>query len=76
MAISISYVRRCHVCGAVTERQKNEGDKGLSCESCGKAIAPFVFYVEKTIPLLADNLPRPPLLKGEFAPVRGLSVLW
>lgn len=67
------HVRRCHVCGAVTERKIVNVER---CERCGKSLVPFLFYKEEQAPTFAAELERPPLMKGELRPVIGLSALW
>lgn len=67
------HIRRCHVCGAVTERKKNTVER---CGNCGKALAPFFFYREEEAPAIAAELFRAPFLGGEYQPLVGLSVLW
>src|SRR5687768_13454482 len=86
------HFRRCHVCGAVTERK----DKIERCGGCGKSISPFFYFDEKTI-LVGEtggvlnlgqgsaksarqegkgNGNKGDKLSGEVRPVIGLSAYW
>lgn len=71
----ITHFRRCHVCGAVTE-QKQKIDR---CQSCGKAIVPFLYYDDSLVGPLSETQSREQLeLKqlGTIRPIRGLTAYW
>ncbi len=82
------YIRRCHICGSVTEKDSGCVKK---CESCGKALAPFMFFDEKndfdpifkieakTIDLEDLRLKSGSLyehMKTQYPPLRGITVYW
>ncbi|PIU01174.1 MAG: hypothetical protein COT74_01325 [Bdellovibrionales bacterium CG10_big_fil_rev_8_21_14_0_10_45_34] len=66
------HLRRCHVCGAVTESES----KIEKCHSCGKAFAPFFYYDDSAKPLLSDNGFRPNFGSSAFPPLYGLTAYW
>jgi hypothetical protein len=41
---AIQHIRRCHICGTVNETENALIER---CSSCGKFLAPFVFFDEK-----------------------------
>ncbi|MBX2988951.1 MAG: hypothetical protein KF802_13765 [Bdellovibrionaceae bacterium] len=73
------HVRRCHVCGEITEA---EGQLVEQCHHCGKHLSPFYYFNER----LAMNLISPQeadkeykssaLPLREYPPVWGLTVYW
>lgn len=65
--------RRCHVCGGVNWSSSEEVHR---CEHCGKSLAPFFYFSEASAPVFSDFQLRPPLLKGEYQPIWGLTALW
>lgn len=67
------HLRRCHVCGQVTE---SIGAPVTSCGSCGKAMAPFFYFDDLKTEPMADNGCQPPRLPGADSPVRGLTATW
>ena len=71
MACQSLHFRRCHVCGAVTER-KNPVDQ---CELCGKFIAPFFYFDEKTIAIEDRGGTLVPG-QGQVRPLIGLAAYW
>ena len=40
---SCVHIRRCHICGGITE---SDGQVVAKCDHCGKAMAPFYFFNE------------------------------
>ncbi len=73
MANKPHYLRRCHLCGHITENSEDRVDK---CEHCGKHMAKYYYYDEQSAPIFADNLLRPPYLKNEYQALLGISVVW
>lgn len=71
MAQPSLHFRRCHVCGAVTERK----DPVDQCDACGKHISPFFYFDEKTI-AVKDQGGAPALGKGQVRPIIGLAAFW
>ena len=67
------HIRKCHVCGSVTE-QKDEPIK--KCSHCEKSLAPFFYFDDDSKVILSDMHLRPPLMEGEFSPIHGLTVVW
>lgn len=67
------HIRRCHVCGDVTE---NTTEPVYQCSHCGKHFSPFFYFDEKLSPINADFTLRPLPLPGQFWPVQGLSAYW
>lgn len=76
---SIYHVRRCHVCGHVTEL---EGAAIHKCESCGKHLAPFFYFDESKLEGLKEQGPYLSTWNqvqhepGTFNPIWGLSTYW
>lgn len=71
MAHQSLHFRRCHVCGAVTERK----DPVDQCECCGKFISPFMYFDEKAIAVKAESGAKMPG-KGQMRPIIGLAAYW
>lgn len=69
----VESFRRCHVCGLVTHKEQSLLQR---CGHCKKAFAPFFYYDDFTKPVLSEDLERPPLLKGEWPPIQGLTAYW
>ena len=69
------HIRRCHVCGDVSERVGASVDR---CEHCGKPIAPFYFFDDFLVPSYSDYGTRPDEEEtvGERLPVRGFTAIW
>lgn len=67
----MKHFRRCHVCGAVTERNERIDQ----CDHCGKWLVPFFYYDEVLAPPASDDQERPLSEPGEYRLV-GLSVSW
>ncbi len=67
------HIRRCHLCGGVTE---TDHEHVTHCESCGKPMAPFFFFNEIEAPLYSDVEMRPPTSPGDRTPIRGLTAYW
>jgi len=73
------HVRRCHVCGAVTEKQEDV----LKCDGCGKALLPFYYFDKRKIPVPSDaNQAEPEAQRSsrgtqdEYGPIFGLTAYW
>ncbi len=71
MAHQSLHFRRCHVCGAVTER-KDPVDR---CEHCGKFISPFFYFDEKSITVEDEKGALAPT-QGHVRPLIGLAAYW
>ncbi len=68
------FIRKCHHCEAITERQ---GQPVEHCDSCGRSLGLYYFFRETEIEPLSDDRLRPRPNHKEFnLPVRGLSVCW
>jgi len=67
------HIRRCHMCGAVTER---EGALVEKCRDCGKPMAPFYYFDDRRVPICSEMDLRPRQHLGERSPVRGLTAFW
>ncbi|GIL18768.1 MAG: hypothetical protein BroJett040_25190 [Oligoflexia bacterium] len=73
--LSVSHVRRCHVCGTVNEA---EGSAIVKCSKCRKHLAPFYFFEESKLEGLADNGLYMSQVKSSATtvPIWGLSTYW
>jgi hypothetical protein len=67
------HIRRCHICGAVTEKM---GELVTCCGSCGKRMAPFFYFDDFQTEPLTENGCQPPRVPGDNSPVRGLTAAW
>jgi hypothetical protein len=77
------HVRRCHVCGHVSERSENQVE---CCDQCGKRLAPYYFFDESAVPVYSvdEQLPEferdiakdPKDHGSERRAIRGFSLLW
>lgn len=76
------HVRRCHICDHVTEREDGPVER---CANCDKALAPYYFFDEQSVPVYSDfeHRPseelvraRPKEQSGAHRPLRGLSAVW
>jgi hypothetical protein len=69
-------VRRCHVCGGVSESVEDI----LKCLSCSKSLLPFYYFDKKKVSEYADNKPRPEeafdMSPQGYGPIRGLTATW
>ncbi len=70
------HVRRCHVCGTVTE----SSDEILKCKGCSKSLLPFYYFDKRKIREYSDKqesakLEKLPDLNG-YGPIRGLTAYW
>jgi hypothetical protein len=78
-AIATYHIRRCHVCGHVTELANSAVHK---CGHCGKHLAPFYYFDESKLDGLLEQGPylsiwkTSTLLPGTFNPIWGLSTYW
>ncbi len=66
------YLRRCHVCGDVTEA--NSPIK--YCEHCQKPMATFCYFNEQEVEPFSENKERPRYKGIQIMPVIGLSAYW
>jgi hypothetical protein len=66
------HVRVCHVCNHTNEAEE-QVDR---CQHCGKVYPPFFYFSDEHAPVFSDNELRPPMIEGEMAPLRGLTVVW
>jgi len=80
MSTTVFHIRRCHVCGGVTESQ---GSAVHKCSHCGKHLAPFYYFDESKLDGLAEQGPYLSTWKqtvfltpGNFNPIWGLSTYW
>lgn len=85
--MSVSHIRRCHICGEVNE---SEGAAVHKCGHCGKHLAPFYYFDESKLEGLTERGPylstwkngvaKPEgelFMVGEtFNPIWGLSTYW
>ena len=71
MAHPSLHFRRCHVCGAVTERK----DPVDQCGGCGKHISPFLYFNEKSI-VVEDQKGAQAPGQGQVKPLLGLAAYW
>lgn len=76
------HVRRCHLCDFVNERNETLVDR---CDRCGKCLAPYYFFDEKSVQVYSDvkqrpseetSRARPKDQLGDHRPLRGLSTVW
>jgi hypothetical protein len=72
------YIRRCHICDAVTESETQVVDR---CGQCHKAFAPFVFcetaYSHQLSELSAHVFKTAHLgLKSVYPPLMGIALYW
>jgi hypothetical protein len=76
---SVLHIRRCHVCGGVTEQEDAAIHK---CKHCGKHLAPFYYFDESKLEGLGEMGPYLSVWKeaeldpGTFNPIWGLSTYW
>lgn len=68
-----THFRTCHVCGKTSHQEKDPIQK---CQHCGKSLAPFFYFDDKYKVILSDTHKRPPVVKGEYLPIHGLTVYW
>lgn len=69
-----NYFRRCHVCGAVC--QKEGHGKIERCNSCNKHFARFQYFDDRFTLIYSDRTIRPLQVTGEWIPIQGLTVYW
>lgn len=69
---SNTYVRRCHICGAITEQHQ----KIEHCTNCGRAMSPYFYFDENRTVIYSEALLRPPVLSNEYLPLLGFSTIW
>jgi hypothetical protein len=75
----VFHIRRCHVCGAVTEQADSAIHK---CQHCGKHLAPFYYFDESKLEGIGELGPflsvwkQAQLLPGAYNPIWGLSTYW
>jgi len=71
------HVRRCHVCGNVSE----SSDDIIKCLHCKKSLLPFYYFDKRKISEYSDNQARPENKKDRdietgYGPIRGLTAYW
>jgi hypothetical protein len=72
------HVRRCHVCGLVTESTNDI----LKCGGCNKSLLPFYYFDKRKVKEYADNEKRVVEVvpaareQGAYGPIRGLTAYW
>jgi hypothetical protein len=76
----VTHIRRCHVCGGVTESESSAVHK---CQHCGKHLAPFFYFDESKLEGLEIRglfLSIWKSVGGDgaqgFNPIWGLSTYW
>lgn len=75
----VFHIRRCHVCGGVTEQAEAAIHK---CGHCGKHLAPFYYFDESKLEGIRELGPYLSVWKrnehppGTFNPIWGLSTYW
>lgn len=70
------HIRRCHVCGTVTEQQDSPVER---CESCGKHLAPFFFFNSEELERgISDRGLEMSLWKESigYSPLWGIAIPW
>ncbi len=82
------HIRRCHICGTVNETESALVEK---CSSCGKFLAPFVFFDEKAaLGLKKQKNPESAFImnsrlklnewhhpaNSQYPPLWGITVYW
>jgi len=76
---TVLHIRRCHVCGGVSEQADSAIHK---CQHCGKHLAPFYYFDESKLEGIAELGPYLSVWKnaelgtGTFNPIWGLSTYW
>lgn len=68
-----THYRRCHVCGYLNVVQQYPVAK---CEDCGKSLAPFFYFDDRSVSILDENRLSQPLEKGQYMPIQGITVYW
>lgn len=66
------HIRRCHICGGVTESKL---DRVSHCQHCGKSLAPFYYFDDTKLMVSSDKI-ESQIVVGEYRPVYGLTVFW
>ncbi len=79
------HIRRCHICNAVSERAGKQVDR---CDQCGKSLAPYYFFDEKSVRVYSvdEYRPAPEVELAQYEgpvandgvrfPIRGFSTIW
>ena len=67
------HIRRCHVCGGVTEIEQGRVSR---CQHCNQSLAPFYYFDEMYMEIPAENELRSYPPDGEYFPIYGLTVYW
>jgi uncharacterized protein Yka (UPF0111/DUF47 family) len=72
------HIRRCHICGALNQRQNQVVDR---CEHCHKALLPFMFcetsYDEQIIEMSKRVYEHEDEgLKVVYPPLVGIALYW
>lgn len=72
----ILHIRRCHVCGTVTEREDHPVER---CTECGKHLAPFFFFAGEDLEKgISDQGLEMSLWKEAigYSPLWGIAIPW
>ncbi len=69
---TVIHIRRCHVCGGVTEQE----ERIECCSHCGKSIVPFLYYDDEKTNAIDGEQMQPFLRPGVLRPIRGLTAYW
>jgi hypothetical protein len=77
MSLSESLnVRRCHMCGEISESAKDI----LKCGVCSKSLLPFYYFDKTKVSDYSDNRRRPvntlEVSPQGYGPIRGLTANW
>jgi len=71
------HIRRCHICGTITE---SSGQKVSRCKTCGKSLSPFYYFDELHLDPISDQDLNVSKIQVEsesrYKPIYGLTVLW
>ena len=67
-------VRRCHICGEITESAEDI----IKCLHCKKSLLPFYYFDKKRVSEYSDNQARPEYRDRDtgYGPIRGLTAYW
>lgn len=74
-AVKNLHVRRCHLCGTVSE----SSDDILKCMHCQKSLLPFYYFDKRKVSEFSDDQERPQTLRDKdtgYGPIRGLTAYW
>ncbi len=69
---NLTHVRRCHVCGEVSENKEQDVER---CNHCKKPLAQFCFFDDRRVLPLSDDRKAGDILDA-YQPIRGLTAYW